>query len=357
MMIELPYGRKSLIFNIESKDNVTIKPPEKSLFMVNDIEKIIGRAIKNPLINNQIEKDFDKKSIGIAINDHTRPLPYQLFLKPLIYLLEKNYGHPKKIDLFIAAGTHKPPSDIEIRAFIPEEIINNYPIACHDCDKTENLVFLGFTSQKTPVYVNKCFFYSDIKIVIGNIEPHHFMGYSGGVKTAAIGLAGRETISKNHSFLSHPKAKMGLFKSNPMRMDVEEIGSMMGIDYAFNIILDNKKNILASYWGDPFSVIECGIKFFIQNLQVNLDDHFHKYDLVIASPGGYPKDINLYQAQKALTHACFFAKPHSPIILTAECREGFGNQTFKEFLEIFRSPSEVINAFEKMTFVIGPHKA
>jgi len=36
---------------------------------------------------------------------------------------------------------------------------------------------------------------------VGDIEPHHFQGFSGGVKSAAIGLAGRKTIDINHRLM------------------------------------------------------------------------------------------------------------------------------------------------------------
>jgi hypothetical protein len=32
------------------------------------------------------------------------------------------------------------------------------------------------------------------------------------------------------------------------------------------------------------------------------------YDIVVASAGGFPKDINLYQSQKALTHAAMITR-------------------------------------------------
>jgi nickel-dependent lactate racemase len=258
---------------------------------------------------------------------------------------------------FIATGTHKPLSEHEIARFVPKEITARFPIICHDCDQTDNLLYLGQTTAGTPVWVNRAFYEADIRIVVGNIEPHHFMGYSGGMKTAAIGLGGRETITKNHAMLAHPKAKMGLYKSNPMRMDVEEIGHLMKVQFAFNIVMDSEKKIVSAFWGEPGAVIRAGIAYYQDHFQMDLDDHLQKYDVVIASPGGYPKDINLYQAQKALTHACLLAKKGATIILAAECRDGYGSRGFEEFLTAHRTAEKIIREFENSDFHIGPHKA
>ena len=227
----------------------------------------------------------------------------------------------------------------------------------HDCDDIQNLTYLGKTAKGTPVHVNSSFMNSDIKILVGNIESHHFMGFSGGVKTAAIGLTGRETITANHSMLSHPNTTMGLYSSNPMRMDVEEIGKMIGIDFVLNVVINDEKDIIAAYSGDPVEVMSEGIDFIRKNIQMDLNDTAGTFDLVIASPGGYPKDINFYQAQKAITHACLFSKPEGVIILAAECRDGMGSRKFEKFLTAKDTFTDVIDSFKSMPFEIGPHKA
>ena len=51
----------------------------------------------------------------------------------------------------------------------------------------------------------------------------------------------------------------------------------------------------------------------------------HRTPLVIASAGGYPKDINLYQSSKTLTNAMSATAPGGTIILLSQCREGFGD--------------------------------
>ena len=78
----------------------------------------------------------------------------------------------------------------EFSQILPLDISQRFVVVSHDSGDIENLINLGTTSRGTPVWVNRAFYQCDLKIVIGNIEPHQFAGFSGGVKTAAIGLAG-----------------------------------------------------------------------------------------------------------------------------------------------------------------------
>lgn len=301
--------------------------------------------------------DITNNNVAIGINDQSRPLPNQILISVLLKFLNNLGIKPEKITFFIATGTHTPLKTNEFSLILSAEILSGYQVVSHDCDDDQNLVYLGTTSSGTPVHINHQFMDSDLKILVGNIESHHFMGFSGGVKTAAIGLAGRGTITANHSMLSHANSVMGLFSSNPMRQDVEEIGKMIGIDFALNVVINDEKEIIAAYSGDPSDVISKGIAFIRKNVQMDLCDSAGVFDLVIASPGGYPKDINFYQAQKAITHACLFSKPGGIIILVAECRDGMGSHKFEHFLASKGSFSDVIKAFKSMPFEIGPHKA
>jgi nickel-dependent lactate racemase len=237
---------------------------------------------------------------------------------------------------------------------LPDSIYQNYEIIPHNCDDNDNLSYLGVTSRDTSVFINKEFYETDLKVVIGDIEPHHFAGFSGGVKSAAIGLGGRQTINQNHTLLIDNYSKVGNYYNNPLRQDIEEIGKMIGIDFAINAILDEDKKILRVFCGKPDSVMEQGIVF---SKNLNLTPIVERFDLVIASAGGYPKDINFYQAQKALTHASLFCKKGAKVILVAECIEGIGSEKYLEFMNGMKSHPQVIGHFLEKGFQVGPHKA
>lgn len=242
----------------------------------------------------------------------------------------------------------------EFDQVLPREIIENYPVESHDCDDANNLEFLGATTAGTPVYVNRWYYQADFKVVVGNIEPHHFMGFSGGNKSASIGVTGRHTINRNHSMLLDDRSCLGRYDDNPMRQDVENIGHMIGVNLALNAILNDHKQIVRTLAGDPLAVIKAGIKLARELCQVPVKG---KFDLVIASAGGHPKDINLYQAQKALTNAALLTRDGGTVILVTACPEGVGSQGYVDFMQGIHTFQEAIEKFKLQEFSVGPHKA
>jgi len=180
------------------------------------------------------------------------------------------------------------------------------------------------------------------------------VGFSGGVKTAAIGLAGIETVIRNHSLMTHSNSQLGAYASNPARQDIEEIGQKLGVHLALNAILTQDMQIISALAGDPVAVVQEGIPLARKVCQVAVSQ---KYKLIISSPGGHPKDINVYQSQKGLAHAARIARAGGTIILAAACSEGTGSPHYEEWMAGKQSYLEVIQYFQREGFQIGPHKA
>jgi lactate racemase len=351
--INLPYGNttQNLTIHADYEVDVIAPAPVKA---GKDPLGIVSSALDQPIAGFGLDLFQGARSAVIAINDKTRPVLHHLLLPPLLQRLEHMSIPIDAIELLVATGTHLPASEEEIQRTYPAEIVSRYRFTSHDCDDQNELVYLGHTKRKTPVFVNRRFYESDLRIVTGNIEPHHFMGFSGGVKSAAIGLAGRITINKNHAMLVDPMAKAGLYETNPMRMDIEEIGELMDVHFALNTIQNDDLEIIHALAGQPKQVMQAAIPLSRQACQVPVDG---LYDLVIASTGGYPKDINLYQAQKALTHAALITKSGGYVILVAECREGSGSRSCEVFLSDINSLQDVFLKFQSQGFQVGPHKA
>ena len=351
--ISLNYGKSCLKYDLQDIKFTELLPKSGQNGL--DERYIVNKALEN--FSQQLG-NIREKRIAIGINDQTRPLPHSILLPALLdHLLNESNAKKENISFYFATGTHRGLTDEEIADVLPLDFDQEYTNICHNCDADEDLIFLGETTKGTPVYVNKGFYQAEVKIVVGNIEPHHFMGFSGGVKTAAIGLTGRKTIEMNHAMLPDPDAKMGLFMENPMRKDVEEIGNMIGVDYALNVVLNDKKEIIAAFGGNPFMVMQQGIPVSLQSCQLDIKQSECGFDLVIASAGGFPKDINLYQSQKALTNACLFSRTGGVIILAAACHDGAGNDKFLDYLQGKTSLEQIMHDFSSRPFIVGPHKA
>lgn len=348
---EIPYGLTTCSFKLPEDWNVSVLAPGTSAGLENP-----GKAVEDALADTgtRFHPHSGRKSVAIAINDKTRPIPHSLLLPTLLNWLEATGYKREHITLIIATGAHPPMLPEEFNKIVPPDIESNYRIISHDAEDTETLKYLGTTSSGGPCIINRRFAEADLKIVVGGIEPHQFMGWSGGVKSAAIGLGSSAAISANHSLLSREGAGPCRFEGNPVRENVEEMGRLIGVDMALNIVMNSDKEIVAVFAGDPQSVMKSGIEVALDLFTAEVEA---PADLVITSAGGHPKDINLYQAQKALRHGSAAAKKHAAIILVGACAEGIGSSSYEKWTRGKKSHKEVRESFEREEFRVGPHKA
>lgn len=349
----IPYGKAHLDFSIPDSFHTELLAPAK-ITPLADPSGAVRAALAAPLGDFKWSDYARAKSVVIAINDKTRPVPLAILLPPLLQKLGDLGIADDAIALIIATGTHAPMRADEFASVVPSGILARYRVISHDCDDAANLVELGMTARGTRVLANRVFAQADLRIAIGNVEPHQFVGFSGGVKSAAIGVAGRETISHNHAMMTEPYAYQGRYADNPVRQDVEEIGKLMRVDCALNSIIGAHKEIVGVFAGAPVAVMQKGIPLALDVYRVLVSAPF---DLMIVSSGGHPKDINLYQAQKALGHATPVAKKGGTIILAAACLEGSGSRAYEEWITGMTSHAHVLERYKREGYRIGPHKA
>ncbi|HSQ16328.1 MAG TPA: nickel-dependent lactate racemase [Anaerolineales bacterium] len=353
MEIKLPYGRTHLTANLPDHFGVDIIEAPETPPAANPLG-VVRTALEN-LLGEMKWPDFAAaRSVAIAVNDKTRPVPHHQLLPPLLDCLAQLGIPASAIIFYIAVGTHTPMEPGEFSDILPTEIMSRYKVVTHDSENEQLHIYLGETSRGTPVWSNQAYVQSDFKIVVGNIEPHQFAGFSGGVKSAAIGLSSLETINRNHSLMTHPDSQLGEYEINPARQDIEEIGQKMGVHLALNAVLNQDKYIVYALAGDPHRVVQAGVELSRRVCQVAVRQ---KYALVISSPGGHPKDINVYQAQKGLAHAARITQPGGTVILVAACPEGAGSPHYEAWVQDKHSYAEVLQSFRAEGFRIGPHKA
>lgn len=353
MLIEVPYGREKQSCNV----------PESVQCMYGKLRQVepeldtsiqIRLAIENLIGDIKQDKLLKAQTVAIAVSDITRPVPSRLILDELITWLEQWGITEDQIIVLVGGGLHRPASADDLKYILGENLLNRVKnIVAHDADDEEMLAFLGTSAQGTPVYVNKYFTQADYRIVTGMIDAHQFMGFTAGAKGAVIGLGGRPTITGNHARLFRHGAELGRLEDNPARLDLEDIGKIIGVDMIVNVVLNDKKQVVKAVAGHPIEAHRHGAEFAKGVFGVPMEPAH----IVIASPGGFPKDINLYQAQKALTPAFQIVKEGGTIILVAQCIEGSGEESFEQEMSLHKTPREVVESFAAREFVIGPHKA
>lgn len=225
-------------------------------------------------------------------------------------------------------------------------------VRCVDAAR-EGFVHVGVTRAGTPVDIDPVVAGADVRICVGNIEFHYFAGYSGGAKAIMPGVSTRDAIQKNHSKMVLDAARAGNLLENPLRQDIEEAAAMVGVDFILNVVLDEEKKIVKAVAGDLRRAHEAGCAFLDQLYKIRIPA---RADIVVTTPGGFPKDINLYQAQKALDNAKHAVRDGGIIILAASCREGLGEKVFEQWMLDSPSPEAMIERIGR-DFQLGGHKA
>jgi nickel-dependent lactate racemase len=142
-------------------------------------------------------------------------------------------------------------------------------------------------------------------------------------------------------------------EENPVSLEMIEAANKVGVDFILNVVTNSKKEIVKIVAGDLEEAWYTGTKVSASMYHVPLKK---KADVAIVSPGGYPRDINVYQAQKALDHADHGTKPGGTIIVLAECKEGLAEEVFSRWMHVAVKPEDNIERIKK-GFVIGGHKA
>jgi nickel-dependent lactate racemase len=254
------------------------------------------------------------------------------------------------VTLTIATGLHRPMDDREIDSAISPEYHRRFKTINHD---PEDTVRLGVSTRGTPVEIFRPVVEADVRICLGNIELHYYAGFSGGAKAVLPGCASRAAIAANHSWMIYPQAAAGRLDDNPVRLDLEEGAAMVGIDFILNVVVDGNHRIHGAFAGDVTAAHRRGCDLVLQRGSVKIP---RLGDIVIASAGGYPKDIDFYQGHKALEVARYFVRDGGIIILAAECSEGYGSKVFETWMLEMGSPEEVLEKI-RSGFVLGGHKA
>lgn len=314
-------------------------------------EEAVKNALAAPIGARPLRQIVHKgETVAIVTSDITRPMPTHAVMPALLDELYAGGVAPEDITLVFALGSHRGHSEEEKRHLAGERAWAE--IHCVDLDAAD-CVHIGTTSRGTPVDIDRRVARADRRICLGNIEYHYFAGYSGGAKAIMPGVSTRAAIQANHSAMVLPEARAGRLEGNPVREDIEEAASMVGVDFILNVVLDPRKQILRAFAGDVTAAHRAGCAFLDTLYQKKIPQ---KADIVLASQGGAPKDLNLYQTQKALDNAAQAVRDGGVIVLIGSCKEGLGEETFAQWMESAPTARSLIERIQK-EFRLGGHKA
>lgn len=266
----------------------------------------------------------------LVVADKTRLCGYPEYLPVLLEELQKRGLDPARLRVLIAYGTHARQSDEEcLRAY--GDSYRTLTFLHHDCKDRDSFVELGRTRRGTPIRLRRDLTEASAIITLGAVSHHYFAGYGGGRKLIFPGLGEREAIYTNHAlYLDKANGAIaagcqpGNLAGNPLAEDLFEVEDARHADLAIHGILDVHGalcNLVVGRGRGPF-LAACATH------GTSCEVRSRRFAVVVASCGGYPKDINFIQSHKAVHNAAMFVEDGGLLLLYGECRDGVGSTTF-----------------------------
>lgn len=293
-----------------------------------DVAAAVRAAVRQPIGTPPLRQVVHKgDKVAVVASDVTRAwIHFEQLLPPLLDELNDAGVPDEDITLVVALGAHRLHTDQDNLQVYGREVVNRVKIIQSQAQRSEDFAYVGTTTRGVKVYLNKHVLAADKVILTGGIVYHLMAGFGGGRKSVLPGIAGYDTIQGNHSFCLHAEVGKGIsaacvsgkLTGNDMHDDMMEMAAMLNPTFLVNAVFTPEgqfARIVAGHWDKAWRE---GCKTVEKIFGVPISG---LADVVIASAGGYPKDINLYQGSKTVDNAFMALKPGGVNIVALECRE------------------------------------
>ncbi len=344
MLFHIPYGKGFLDLDIKEREGEIFLP--RSLPPSKNLREELKKKLEFPLDTPPLSQLCrGKKEACIVVDDNTRP-PLGKVIFPYLLPYLKEHGI-EKATILIALGLHTPVKKERI-----EELLGKLPswvkVKNHCIEETREVVKIDGVSVK----LNSSFLNAPLKIIIGDVELHQIFGYGGGAKSLLPGISDRESTTYIHSFLIHPDSGPGKLAENPVQKFLGKLYDKIKVDFSLQFVLNEEEEIANIFSGSLKTSFLEGKKLVDRMNKVKVEKEF---DILVLSPGGFPRDIDLYQTQKVINMSFRALKKGGKMIIFSECSEGAGPSDFEKWIEKNLTGEEVERkAREK--FSMGLHK-
>lgn len=354
-MLRLPYGDGYQTAEID--DSIKIQMIDPPIHPVTkSLEELLEYAMEHPYGTPTLENlAKPNDTVVIVMNDHTRPGPNPLILSAIMKRLEHAGIPDENITILFATGSHRAPTPEEAIRIMGEEYYHRLKSVAHNCKDDDAMICIGNTSEGVPVYVNRLITECSLLITTGLVAPIHTAGYSGGRKSILPGVAGLKTLHIHHSFPVYQyEPAMGFIYGNPFHEIALNAARKANVRFIVNAVQDPHKQFFNFVAGDLAEAHAAGVAMCKEVSEISIEE---RGDIIIASPGGFPRDIDLYQSQKALSVAELLGNENCTFIIVAECRDGFGEKTFHQWMVECPTIQSIIDRYAKEGFNVGNNKA
>jgi len=234
--------------------------------------------------------------------------------------------------VIFATGIHRAVTEEEKHEILTPFIAQRIKTLDHNPRDLMHIIRMGETRSGIPVELDRAVTKYDHVVLIGGASFHYFAGFTGGRKLICPGLGSAKTISATHKLAfdceKHDRRDgvgTGLVDGNPVHEAFVEAASFAKPAFAVTTIVNDDGDAIDLYCGDWIDSHRAACDAYAERNTIRISE---KRDVVIASCGGWPYDINLIQAHKALEAASQACNDGGTIVLLAECGEGLGRSDF-----------------------------
>jgi nickel-dependent lactate racemase len=352
----IPCGKKSI--SLEIPDHVPVQWVEShNMAPVPNVKRAVEEALSRPIGTSRLRELVKPgQTVALVVTDITRQIPEEIILPLLLRELEAGGIKKKDVTAVVATGTHRPNTPEEMREKFGG-VVNEISFINHNPHDPESLINLGTSSDGFPLIFNRKVAQADVRISTGVIETHLFAGYSGGVKSIAVGVAGEETIAATHNYQMLQQTRLGIVEGNEFRHFLTEATQAIGLDFILNVVQTGKKEVVKVVAGDPMEAFNNGVKTARSLYEVEID---HPGEIVVSGVS-YPKSRDLYQATRAANVVVFGPQPvvtkGGTILIPAPCEDGCGHPGYCTIMRRSEDADDVIAISREEGFAPGDQKA
>jgi nickel-dependent lactate racemase len=348
MEVKLAYGRRGLVIDMPDEWSARVIEPVHRPGLAEPASALTA-ALRSPIGTPPLRELVRRgMRVGVIFSDITRATPNRVLLPGV--LDELSSLRPGDITLFNALGTHRRNTAEELRGMIGD-LVDHYEVIQNDAFDPGSQLRLGVSSRGHEVWINRALAGCDVKVLTGFIEPHFFAGFSGGGKAIMPGMAGQRTVLGNHDarMIGDPGATWGVTHGNPVWEEITEVARTVGGAFLCNVTLNRDREITGIFAGELEQAHAEGCAFARQTAMAPVERPF---DIVVTSNGGYPLDLNLYQAVKGMSAAARVVKSGGAVIVAAECWDGIPEHgNYGALLRSAASPAEILRRVTEPGFL------
>lgn len=334
--MELAYGSGTVNLAFAEDQFEVLTPNIAPRQPLSDLE--IGLALDAPIESAPLEELLTPgETVLIVASDATRATASAQLINLLVRRVIQQGVSPADITIIFANGIHRPTTAVEKQALLTPFIVQRIKVVDHNAFDERQLTLLGETERGTPVELNRALSEFSRVILTGGINFHYFAGFTGGRKSVCPGLASARTIEATHmlalDFDSGGRRSgvgIGMLEGNAVHEECERVAALIRPTFSINAIVDERGQATQVFVGDWRAAHREACDQYLREHSTMISE---KRDVVIASCGGYPYDINLIQAHKTLEMAAGACKDGGTIVLLAECRDGLGRPDFLKWFD------------------------